>query len=196
MGKLTDDAADQLESILRQRGLDVDKMASTLWLHDHTGKNVFIKLAVFGEQQWDHVERILMQKLYERYQNNWANVPNKSRIVFVCTWSPCIKCASELIPQLAKDLDAEERGISIKFIFREYYEKGKFTPSKHENAGTSLWETQKDTQKFYEKLCKKSGTIYQYLGRHAEAGVNMTKLIPVIQIKKLRSGSMTDVAEW
>ena len=171
-------------------------MAGTLWLRDMAGQNTFINLSVYETGSSTHVELMLLRKLYEHYGNNWSNVPNNSRILMLGNWSPCTQCTGGTIPQFAQDVGAADRAISIKIVFNDYYARGVFTPSAHDGAGHSLWDSAQAADAAYRELGKESGTIYKYLGRHPELGVNMTKMTPVIQIKKYGSGSLTDVAEW
>lgn len=195
MGRLTNEAGRDLYSYLAHIGAPSSKMAAMVVLHDKQKNTYFRGVADYAGDDNRHVEHILMALISEHYKDKLSDVPNNAKIVFFCTWSPCTKCTRDHLPGFAKILGAKERAISLKFVFQEYYVKGKFTPSSHQHAGTSLWESQEAANAAYAALMAESGTIFEPKAHNEIGNTVVGKVIPVIQVKQVGSGKLSSTVE-
>lgn len=143
VGNLTNDASN-----LRDYGQV--NMRAAIAVRSTDNVEYYLAYEEFVTRENIHVEQRLMQKLYIRY-NEFQGIPNNSKIIFVCTWSPCMSCTNELIPDFMKRIRYREKFLRVKFRFQDYYSRDRY------QCGVDAWSTVKDAQEAYADRCRKYG---------------------------------------
>lgn len=164
-------------------------MCAQLCVRDAATNRYFNSYATYGGGTYDHVELKLMQALYHHYNNNLQQVPNRSKIIVYSPWSPCTQCTRQTIPMFLGDMNAAARGISIKFVFAQYY-----TVSNYPNIGTqpgagqTRWASDIAAQGEYDTLMGNSGIVAR---DYVDNGIPTEKVMPALQVKQYGSPSLS-----
>lgn len=192
MGKTTEEARQYLLQHPYQRLMQAVVMVK------EKGKNIlFHQRATYGESKNAHVELILMQGLYGKFEG-FSKIPNNSTIIFEAKWSPCTQCTEYQIPDFIEKVGAVEKGIQVKFRFENFYTKAlweqelkKVGGMKREHGGSTLWKDEKTASSAYDKLGEKYGICRSrdVVSDSGEKGVKIN-LHLVIQSMKFSSTSI------
>jgi hypothetical protein len=119
----------------------------------------------------NHVEVMALNKLIE--QIGWP-IPDFSRIIFVCNWSPCVHCTEDVIPTFMKSWFGNPT-IRVRFRFVNYA-----TPTSLPSLKVKLYTDPITAQEKYNELAQNYGSTIFYKSEYSEAAEGMTNFTETI----------------